>query len=151
VLAALFGQPTITENAYSRTAYPSGSAILQRKFRRADLRFNYSRDVNSGNGATGTGRQESATMSFSYTGIRKLNIGVNGGHYNLVSIGQNTGTFATYAGSAGFTYALGRAISVSARYDVYQQSFDVGNYERTTTRASLGLVFSPGNVPLALW
>ena len=151
VLAALLGQSTITENAYSRTAYPSGSATLERRFRRADLRFNYSRDLNSGNGATGTGRQEGAGMSFSYTGIRKVNIGIYGGHYNLVSIGQNTGSFATYTGSAGFTYALGRGISLSARYDANQQSVDVGNYKRTTTRATLGLVFSPGNLPLALW
>jgi len=151
VLAALLGQSTITENAYSRTTYPSGSATLERRFRRANLRFNYSREVNSGNGATGTGRQESAGMAFSYTGIRKLNVGVYGGHYNLVSIGQNTGAFASYTGSAGFTYALGRAISVSARYDLNQQIIDIGNYKRTSTRAALGLVFSPGNVPLALW
>ncbi len=151
VLAALFGQSSITENSYAHTVYPSGTATLERKFRRADLRFNYYRDLNSGNGSTGTARQESAGMAFSYTGIRRVNIGVNGGHYTLVSIGQNTGTFATYNGSAGFTYTLGRGISLSARYDVNQQQVDLGGYNRTSTRATLGLVFSPGNVPLALW
>jgi hypothetical protein len=150
-LAALFGQSTITENSYSRTIYPSGSAMLQRKFRRASLSFNYVRGLNSGNGATGTSRQENAYMSFSYTGIRRLNIGVNGGHYNLVSIGQNTGTFATYAGSAGFTYTLGRGINLSARYSVNQQQIDLGGFNRTSTSASLGLLFSPGSVPLSLW
>lgn len=150
-LAALFGQATIIENGYSRTTYPSGSATLERKFKRADLRFNYSRGLNAGNGATGSARQEGASMAFSYTGIRKLNLGVNGGHYNLVSIGLNTGTYAYYTGSAGFTYALGRSISLSARYSVNHQQVDVGSYVRTTTLASLGLVFSPGNIPLALW
>ncbi|HSR09658.1 MAG TPA: hypothetical protein VLM42_21180 [Bryobacteraceae bacterium] len=151
VLAALFGQSIITENAYTHTVYPSGTATLERKFRRADLRFNYSRELNSGNGAAGTARQESATMTFSYTGVRKVNIGVSGGHYNLVAIGQNTGTFATYNGSAGFTYTLGHGISLSARYDLNQLQIALGNYERTSTRATLGLLFSPGNVPLALW
>jgi hypothetical protein len=150
-LAALFGQPSITENAYTRTIYPSGAAVLERKFRRADLRFSYYRDLNSGNGSSGTARRESANVAFSYTGIRRLNIGVYGGHYTLASIGQNTGTFATFNGSAGFTYALGRGISLSARYDVNQQQIDLGNYNRTSTRATLGLVFSPGNIPLALW
>jgi hypothetical protein len=150
-LAALFGQPSVTENSYTRTIYPSGSAILERKFRRANLRFSYYRDLNSGNGSSGTARREGASVGFSYTGIRKVNIGVSGGHYNLVSIGQNTGTFATYNGSAGFTYTLGRGISVSARYDVNQQEIELGNYNRVSTRATLGLMFSPGNLPLALW
>ncbi len=150
-LAALFGQSSITENAYSRTIYPSGSAILDRKFRRADLRFTYYRDLNSGNGTTGTARRETANMEFGYTGIRRVNIGVYGGHYNLVSIGQNTGSFATYNGSAGFTYTLGHGVSVSARYDVNQQQIELGNFNRVSTRATLGLMFSPGNLPLALW
>lgn len=150
-LVALFGVPSVTENVYTRTTYPSGTATLQRKFRRADLKFNYSRGLNSGNGVSTTGRLEAANMSFSYTGIRKLNIGVNGGHYTVVSIGQNTGTYATYAGSAGFTYALGRGINLSARYDVNQQQLDLGNFSRTSTRATLGLMFSPGTLPLSLW
>jgi hypothetical protein len=150
-LAALFGVPTVTEQVYTRTTYPSGSASLLRKFRRANLAFNYSRGLGSGNGVSTTSRQESANMSFSYTGIRKVNLGVSGGHYTMVSIGQNTGPVATFSGSAGFTYTVGRGISISTRYDVYQQQIDLGNYSRTSTRAMLGLQFSPGSVPLALW
>ena len=150
-LAALFGVPSLMENAYTRSLFPSGSAILQRKFRRANLAFNYLRAIYSGNGASGAARQDNAFMSFSYTAMRKLNIGVNGGYYRLTSIGQNTGTFANYAGSAGFTYTLGHSISLSARYDVNQLQIDLGNYKRTSTGATLGLVFSPGSVPLALW
>lgn len=150
-LAALFGVPSVTQNVYTQTTYPSGTATLERKFRRADLSFNYTRGLNSGNGVATTAREENANMSFSYTGIRKVNIGVSGGHYTLVSIGQNTGSFSTFAGSAGFTYTLWRSISLSARYDVNQQQLDLGNYNRTSTRATLGLMFSPGTVPLALW
>ncbi len=150
-LAALFGQPIIIENTYIRTAYPSGSAALQRKFRRASLSFNYIQGLSGGNGATGTGRQESATASYSYTGIRRLNIGAYGGHYTLVSIGQTTGTFSNYGGSAGFTYSLGHGVSLSARYSLNQQHVDLGGTARTSTSASIGLVFSPGAVPLALW
>ena len=150
-LAALFGVPGVTENIYTQTAYPSGTATLQRKFRRANLSFNYFRGLNAGNGASTTTRLENATMAFSYTGIRKLNIGVYGGHYTLVSIGQSTASFTTFTGSAGFTYKLGRGISLAARYDVNQQQVDLGNYNRTSTRATLGLLFSPGTIPLALW
>ena len=78
-------------------------------------------------------------------------MGLTGGYYSLASIGQNTGTYATYAASAGFTYTLGRGISLSARYNANQQQIELVNYRRTTTGASLGLMFSPGTLPLALW
>jgi hypothetical protein len=115
------------------------------------LSFNYFRGLNSGNGVSGTARQENANVAISYTGIRRLNIGLNGGHYTLVSIGQSTGQFSNFAGSAGFTYNLGHGIGLAARYDVNQQQIDLGGYSRTSTRATLGLTFSPGTVPLALW
>jgi len=150
-LAQFFGVPFVTENIYSRTIYPSGTAVLTRKFRRANLSFNYFRGLNSGNGVSGTARQENANVAISYTGIRRLNIGLNGGHYTLVSIGQSTGQFSNFAGSAGFTYNLGHGIGLAARYDVNQQQIDLGGYSRTSTRATLGLTFSPGTVPLALW
>jgi hypothetical protein len=152
VLAALFGQPSITESSYAHSVYPSGSAVLQRKFRHASLAFNYNRALSTGNGASGTARMDNAFVAYSYTGIRKLNVGVTGGHYSLASVGgENTGTFSTYSGSAGITYGLGRGISVVARYDANQQYVEISNYKRTTTRATLGLLFSPGSVPLALW
>jgi hypothetical protein len=150
-LAALFGVPSLTENNYTRTLYPSGTATLQRKFRHASVAFHYNRGLYSGNGATGTARQENADMVFSYTGIRKVNLGVSGGHYVLTSIGQSTGKFTTFTGAAGITYTLGRGIGVTARYSVNQLQVDLGGYTRTSTGASVGLTFSPGAVPLALW
>jgi hypothetical protein len=150
-LAALLGQPTLTENAYSRTIYPSGSATLQRKFRHASLGFNYARGLSSGNGTTGTARLDNANLSLSYTGVRKLNIGLYGGYYSLTSVGQSSGKFDTYTGSTGFTYTLGHGVSLTARYAVNQQQIELGGFHRTTTRATVGLLFSPGTLPLALW
>ncbi|MDP8989659.1 MAG: hypothetical protein M3N41_06210 [Acidobacteriota bacterium] len=150
-LAALFGQSTITNNSYTRSLFPSGSVSLQRKFNRAKIGFDYSREASSGNGASGTGRLDSAGVSLSYTGLRKVNMGLNGGYYNLASIGQNTGKYATYSASAGFTYALGHGISLAARYGGNQQQVSLINFKRTSTSATLGLMFSPGTLPLALW
>jgi len=151
VLAVLFGKSTVPLNSYVRNIFPSGSARLQRRFRRATLGFNYTRELNSGNGVSGTARLDDANMSISYTAIRKLNIGMSGGYYSLASVGQNTGNTARYAASAGFTYTLGLGIHLSARYDVGREQVDLANYNRTSTRATLGLLFSPGTLPLALW
>ena len=151
VLAAIFGQSTITGISSFRTIYPSGTVTLKRQFRRASLGFNYYRGVNSGNGAYTTGRLDNAGASISYTGLRKVNLGADGGYYNLKSVGQNIGQFAVYSAGAGITYALGRDIHLSVRYDYRDQQIDLSAYKQNGSRASIGLNFSPGNVPLSLW
>lgn len=152
VLAAIFGQSTITGISHFQTIYPSGTATLNRKFRHASLGFYYYRGVNAGNGAFTTGRLENANASISYTGLRKVNLGANGGYYSLRSIGQNIGTYSQYSAGAGITYALGRDIHLSLRYDFRDQQIDeVSDYKRRGSRATVGLMFSPGSLPLSLW
>jgi hypothetical protein len=150
-LAALFGQPTIQGTTFFRTVYPSGRASLTRYFKNASFGLNYFRGANSGNGAYGAGRLDNAGLTVSYTGVRRLNAGLEGGYYSLSSIGQSTGKYSTYSAAAGFTYLLGRAIHLSARYDVHDQQIDISGFRRTSSRVAFGLLFSPGNRPLALW
>jgi hypothetical protein len=134
-----------------QTIYPSGTVTLKRQFRRASLGFNYFRGVNSGNGAYNTGRLDNAYVSYSYTGLRKLNVGADGGYYSLTSIGQSLGNYAQYSAGAGLNYALGHAIHLSLRYDFRAQQVDLSNYRHNGSRATVGLNFSPGNLPLSLW
>jgi hypothetical protein len=151
VLAAIFGQTTITGIARYQTIYPSGTIALKRQFRRAALGLNYYRGVNSGNGAYTTGRLDNVYASISYTGLRKVNLGADGGYYVLKAIGQNIGSFSQYSAGAGVTYALGRDMHLSLRYDYRDQQVDISNYKRNGSRASIGLNFSPGSLPLSLW
>ena len=150
-LVALFGGSIVPVATSFRTYYPSGSAVLKRRFRSAALAFNYYRGVNSGNGVYTTARMENATVSISYTGVRRLNAGLNGGFYKVAAIGQNLGNYGQFSAGAGFTYNLGHAIHLSANYDFRDQQIDSANYRRSSSRATLGLFFSPGTLPLALW
>ncbi len=151
VLAALFGQSTIEGIANFKTIYPSGTVALKRQFRHAALGIDYFRGVNSGNGFYTTGRLDNAHASLSYTGLRKVNLGVDGGYYHLKSIGQNLGNYSQYSAGAGITYTLGHDIHVSARYDFRDQGIDASHYLNRGYRATLGLMFSPGTLPLSLW
>ena len=151
ILAALLGQSTITGVSNYRAIYPSGSIALVRRFQRASMSLNYFRGVNAGNGAYTTGRLDNAYATFSYTGLRKLNIGGDAGHYTLKSIGQNVGSYSQYSAGAGITYALGHATHLTLRYDFRDQEFDVSNYKHHGSRATVGLNFSPGSLPLSLW
>ena len=151
VLAAIFGQSTIVGISSYQTIYPSGTITLKRQFRHAALGFNYYRGVNSGNGAYTTGRLDNITASISYTGVRKLNMGADGSYYTLKSIGQSLGSFSQYSAGAGISYALGRDIHLSLRYDFRDQQINISDYKQSGSRATVGLNFSPGNLPLSLW
>ena len=151
VLAAFFGQSTITGITNFQTIYPSGTVTLQRRFRRASLGFNYFRGVNSGNGAYNTGRLDNGSATLSYTGIRRVNLGADGGYYTLKSIGQNLGSYSQYSAGAGVSYLLGHDIHLSLRYDYRDQQVDISNYGHSGSRATVGLNFSPGSLPLSLW
>jgi hypothetical protein len=150
VLAAVLGQSTITGIAHFQTLYPSGTVSLNRQFRRASLGLHYYRGVNSGNGTYNTGILDNATATVSYTG-RKVNLGADGGYYKLKSLGQQIGRFTVYSAGAGLTYALGRDLHLSLRYDYRDQLIDLSTYRQKGSRATLGLNFSPGGVPLSLW
>ena len=151
-LAAVFGQKTLSGIAYTKGTFPSGSASLKRQFQRGNLSFNYLRGVSTGNGTYNTSRLESIGASASYTGIRKVSLSFSGGYDTLVALGQSTGRFSGYTASGGLSYNLSPALYLSMRYDLREQEIDVTNgFNRRGSRASVGLFFSPGRVPLSLW
>jgi hypothetical protein len=151
VLAAIFGQSTITGLNSYQTIFPSGTVTLKRQFRRASLGFNYFRGVNSGNGALTTGRLDNATVALSYTGLRRLNMGVDGGYFTLKAIGQDLGNYSQYTAGAGITYNLGRDIHLSLRYDYRDEQVQISDFRHSGSRTTVGLNFSPGSLPLSLW
>jgi hypothetical protein len=151
VLAAFFGQSTLQGTTYLKTTYPSGAATLKRRFQNAALTFHYFRGLNSGNGAFAAGRSDNVSASIGYTGIRKVDVGLDGGYDTFSAIGQSSGRYTVYSGAAGLTYRLGHDIYWSLRYDLRNQQIDATGYRRTSSRASIGLLFSPGTLPLALW
>jgi len=81
-----------------------------------------------------------------------VNLGVDGGYYHLTSVGQSLGSYTQYLAGAGISYALGHDIHVTARYDYRDQGIAASSsYLSSGYRASLGLMFSPGALPLSLW
>ena len=152
VLAALFGVPAVVLPYDTHNFYPTGSAELRRQFQRADATVAYSRSIAGGNGFFISTRNESLTAGVSYTGIHKWNFGIQGRYQKTTSLGQNAGLSTTYGGGTGVTYEVARYTHLSARFDVGHYDLGVASdYNRTTERATLGVVFSPGNIPLSLW
>lgn len=153
VVAALLGE-TFGEQTFNiQNIFPSGSASLTGKFKTSLLGIQYGQTVVPGNGVYLTSRQQSATLNYSYTALRKWNLGASGGYFRLQGIGQNISPYTIFSGGAGFTYSLTRMFHIIGRYDYRHQQIAVTNagFNVTGSRATLGLSFSPGNLPLTLW
>jgi hypothetical protein len=149
VIAALLGVSVTQQTFYQKSIFPQWNADLTRQFRRASLSFQYQSGASAGNGVYLTSRQESASVGFNYTGIRKWSFSVNGGYTRLEGIGQNLQPYSQFTGSSGLTYALTHAIQILARYDARHQEIIDSVYLQNSYRATIGISFSPADIPLA--
>ncbi|MGH9646792.1 MAG: hypothetical protein ACRD4E_08260, partial [Bryobacteraceae bacterium] len=149
VITALLGVSTTQQTFYQKSIFPQWDANLSRRFHHAILSFAYRNGPSAGDGVYLTSRQDSGTASFSYTGIRKWSFSVHGGYYRLEGIGQNLQPFSQFTGGTGVTYALTHAIQMLANYDARHQEIINGVYLQNSYRATIGISFSPADVPLA--
>jgi hypothetical protein len=151
VIAALLGQTATIQAFYRESIYPSGAVTLNRRFKTANLSFHYSQSVTPGNGVYLTSKALDGGGSYSYTGIRKVNLSLSGGYNTLSSLGQGIQPYRAGYGGGGFTYALPYSLHLVARYDYRYQAIEDYAFKHTGYRAALGVSFSPGKVPLSLW
>jgi hypothetical protein len=148
-ITALLGIVSTVQTFYQKNTFPQLSASLNRKFQRANLSFSYNDGVSSGNGVYLTSRAQTGTVDFSYTATRKWSFTAGGGYSRLDGIGQNLQPFSQFIGGAGATYAITRPIHVVARYDARHQEIVDATFRQTSYRATIGISFSPGDIPLA--
>jgi hypothetical protein len=76
-----------------------------------------------------------------------------GGVYNsFSSLGQTLTPYKYFSGGAGATYAVTRSLHLIAHFDSrYQDITEVNAFKKSSYRASIGVAFSPGDIPLTLW
>ena len=148
-IAALLGVSSTVETFYRKSTFPEWGVSLGRRFHRADLSFHYERGVSPGNGVYLTSRQENGGAAFSYTATRKFSFSVSGGYSHLDGIGQNLQPYSQLNGGAGATYAITNPIHMFIQYDARHQEIVDAVYRRTSYRATVGISFSPGDIPLA--
>ena len=151
VIAALLGQ-TFTQRAFYReSVYPSGHASLQGHFKQSYLGIGYSQQITPGNGVYLTSLQKYGNASYTYTGLRNWSLSLNGGYSDLNGIGQGLSSYKSFTGGWSATYRITGALHAIARFDARDQQIDIAGYKHTGYRATIGLAFSPGDIPLSLW
>jgi hypothetical protein len=113
------------------------------------LSFQYTSGASAGNGVYLTSRQDTASAGFNYTAARKWSFSASGGYSRLNGIGQGLQPYSQFTGGSGVTYSLTHAIQMLATYDARHQEIINGVYLQNSYRATIGISFSPADIPLS--
>lgn len=148
-IAALLGVSSTVETFYQKSVFPQWDASLSRRFHRASLSFQYSSGVSGGNGVYLTSRSDNGGANFSYTAARKWSFSANGGYSRMQGIGQNLQPYSQFTGGTGITYSINNPFHVFARYDARHQEIVNGVFLQDSYRATIGVSFSPADIPLS--
>lgn len=151
VIAAIIGQSVAISTSYRKLYVPSYSAQLVRSFRRGSVAFHYSRSISPGNGIYLTSEYESGGVSAHYRGSRRASFRAYANGSVRRALVQDIGQYRGYYGGVGMNYRLGQGLSLSTdvgarRYEVRHTQLD-----RLSYRATVGITFSPGEIPFSLW
>ena len=76
---------------------------------------------------------------------------MNSGYTELSAVGQTLGKYTNLQGGTGVTYKVGHETHIQFRYDYRHYTTQNYVYQKDSNRVSLGLAFSPGETPLAIW
>jgi hypothetical protein len=150
-IAAIVGENYANVTS-SRVIYaPLGEARMVRRFNRSSLSLGYSVGASPGNGVYLTSKQTAGSLGYSYTGYRRWTFALNSGYTELSAVGQTLGKYTNLQGGTGVTYKVGHDTHVEFRYDYRHYTTQNYIYQKDSNRVSLGLAFSPGDTPLAIW
>ena len=150
-IAALVGLNFATVTFHATSYIPTGNVRLIRRFDRSALTINAATGATPGNGVYLTSRENSVGANYSYTGYRRLNAGLSFGYSELSAVGQTLGKYSNYMGGIGATYRLTHDTHLQVRYDYRHYTTQNAVFQKDSQRLSVGLAFSPGEKPLAIW
>jgi hypothetical protein len=151
-LAALLGESVSIQAAHRLNYVPDMQVRLSDTFRHSQFTLEYLNQVTPGNGVYLTSRNNSGNMHYSYSGVRHWNFGMNATYGRMTALVQSVGTYTAYGAGLGLTRDLGRGLHTVLRLDA--RHYDIATstaFAHTEYRTSIGLDFSPGDVPLVLW
>jgi hypothetical protein len=153
VIAAITGITSGQEAFHATTTLGGYGARLSRGLRRGNLTFGYMQGVSPGNGLYLTSRQRVADVQLQYTALRRWNFGAGASYGTLGTISEHSSSYRSTEMRAGLSRSLGRGdLHFTANVAGRRYHTDFTNFRsRLQTHATIGIAYSPGDVPLALW
>lgn len=150
VIAAIVGVRETQTVAHQVRYLPTASASLSGPLtRRSTVSVSAGLFVVPGNGVITTAKNWNAGAGYGYTGIRRLGIGASFYYNKMTGLVGNTQSFSSINGAGSLSTRVSGDIFVS--FNGGMRSFLEGsttNFQRRSYFASLGLFWSPGELPL---
>lgn len=151
-VAAIIGQTHAAQAFYRKSYYPTYQGRITGKFRKYSVAGGYRQNIMPGNGSFLTSRVESATAGYSYNGFRKINIGAMANYNRLNNLLLTSGRATSMSAGVNVGYQLRRDVQLT--FSAMARRFDSGGsstFNRDGVRLAVGIAYSPGEIPLALW
>ena len=151
-VSALLGFITTSALVHRVNWVPNFSGRLSKTFHRGVLYGAGGESVSPGNGLFLTSRAATVTAGYGYTGLRRWSLGVSFWYSADLSIGNVNGSYGNVSGSFSMSRSLFHSLSFISSYSANQyQSPNFTHYNRLIYTASVGIGWSPGDVPLRIW
>ena len=151
IVAEITGQQALLQAFRGQTWRPAAGITLARRFQRGTLSFHYRKRVDPGTAFTTTSMGDSGGVVYSYTATEKVSVGFSANASRRVALTQEVGTFRTYSGGFSVNYRIWRYMHFTSRIAVGQWTVQNSAFDRTRISAHIGITFSPGDRPLALF
>jgi hypothetical protein len=151
-IAAIIGVSTGAEVFYRNIILGSGAVSLRRSSRSGNIAVQLSRSVSPGNGLILTSQADIAAANYSRRLSRRLNMDASYTYSRLRGIGLISGNFETHGAGLGLGWQVAKYAQVTARYDRRNSLTSAfTTYGLNGNRFSLGVMFTPSDIPVSLW
>lgn len=148
-IAAILGQTTGVQAIYRVNYIPQILASIGYARKRSNFTASLSAGASPGNGVYLTSRSETAGFGYTYLGIRKVSLGLSAGVSRYSSVFQTLGLYQSYYGGGSASYLFSRHLSAVLQADA--RTINISNRNRIGTTVSLGIAWSPSELPIPSW
>ena len=151
VIAALLGVTSTTQISHTLGYRPYSEGRLSRVFARGVVFVSGGSGVTPGNGVFLTSYSNRAIAGYQFTGLRRWSFSAQGGENWSEATGNIAGRYRGATGTVTVSRSLGGSAHLTSSFSVRQyDSPDFGNYNRLIYNATVGIGFTPGNIPLRI-
>jgi hypothetical protein len=151
-IAAIIGRSSGGVIVHRIDYMPNVNARLSKTFHRGVFYLSGGHSATPGNGLFLTSSVTTGNAGYTYTGLRHWSMSASAVYSHAKSIGNVLGYYGNiggnFSGSRQITGALHAVANFSARQ---YQSGDFSRYNRLIYTATLGIGFTPGDIPLRVW
>ena len=153
LIMALLGITTPPRQIVHQLSWsPRFSARLARTFHSGVAYISGGRSLMPGNGLFLTTFSNTALAGYTFTGLRRWSFVVSGGYTDSTSVGAIAGDYSTVTGTLSLSRSLGNGLHLTANYSLRKyRSADFDRYNRLIYNTSIGIGFTPGEIPLRIW